>query len=81
MTFCVKVKKIDQVKTKPTNYNYKNLETLEVAEDLKKKMDKMYNIKNERKEPIDKRWENIKNTVINAAKTTLNMVRKKPNKN
>ncbi|VVC29195.1 Hypothetical protein CINCED_3A011103 [Cinara cedri] len=41
-------------------------------------MEKIYNNKDERKEPIDKIWENIKSAVINASRTTLSVKRKIP---
>lgn len=43
-------------------------------------MDKMYINKDDRVDPIEKRWERIKSTVINAAKTLLNKKRKNSNK-
>ncbi|XP_050431417.1 uncharacterized protein LOC126839986 [Adelges cooleyi] len=56
------------------------LKNVEVVEDLKKNMDKIYSNKEERKEPIDKRWENIKSVVINTSRTTLSVRRKIPSR-
>lgn len=59
MKFCVKFKKLVKVKKKQTNYNFKDLETLEIVENLKKNMDIRFNNKDEWEEPVDKRWGSI----------------------
>lgn len=59
LKFCVKLKKIVKIEIKQTNYNLEELKKVEVVEDLKKNMGKIYNNKEERKEPIYKKWQNI----------------------
>lgn len=52
------------------------LEIVEVTKKLKGYMDKIYNKIDEQREPIKKRWENLKNVIKCAAKITLNEKRK-----